>query len=71
MNPIQFWEKSKPWLKKGLEEYYSENMKTLQNGEFVSQDIVDEIQAAYTASGMIGKYVALTLLSYYKNYIAN
>ncbi|MFR1758659.1 MAG: hypothetical protein ACLSX2_03080 [Christensenellaceae bacterium] len=71
MNPIQFWEKSKPWLKKGLEEYYSENMKTLQNGDFVSQDLVDEIQAAYTASGMIGKYVALTLLSYYKNYIAN
>ncbi len=69
MNPFIKWEQEKPWLLEWIRDYYHDGMSRLKDSGKLDDALLGMIDKTYHSSKFAGKYVALTVVSFCKQFL--
>ena len=71
MNPMELWEKQKPWIPEMIEHYYITVTSQMKDDSSISNNLLKSIEKVYKSPNVLGKYVALSVLASYRLFCAD
>ena len=69
MNPFDKWENEFEWLPNMISKYYESAVDMIKEHGIINDTVINMVRDIYNSNNVMGKYIAITVLSYIKNYI--